>query len=208
MRKNLQWMMLGIFTFIMLLPYGMTAQEMEIYSSSTRNKFNANGDVTQTLIFASGVKNGEVLNVEIILDPAKVITQLKINDKPVIKPRYAEYKKLTDYVIAEVTQEPTGKEQTTTRSEIILQPGEEPPKADRLTDDDRRKVMDLIKNELIKDKLISDPKVFDFMLTFDALYINAKKQPQTIFEKYKSFYQKHADIKLTRNTYFQMTQQL
>lgn len=174
----------------------------EIYTTTVSEKFNSEEELKSRRIWASGVRNEEVLNLDFTVDAKNTVTELIINEKNVPAVMIKEYKPMIDYVIkyvdGQVENEPA-KTTTTTK---------EPADKDKLTESDKRALMDLIKTELITDKLIDNPDVFDFMLTYDSLYINAKKQDATVFQKYKDLYDKYSDTPLSRTTFFQITQTL
>ena len=175
----------------------------EIYNTTVSEKFNSDNELQSRHIFASGVRDGAVLNMGFTVDANDVVTELIINDKELPASMFSAFKGLTDYVIKYVDNEV---KDTPANEQVATK--EEPAEKDKLTEDDKRALMDLIKEELLNDKLINNPKVFDFMLTYDSLYINTKKQEQTIFEKYKALYEKYSDAPISRTTYFQITQTL
>lgn len=174
----------------------------EIDNTTVSEKFNSENVLQSRHIWASGVRDKEVLNIDMVVDANDVVKELTINDKEIMPPMFPAFKGLTDYVINYVDNEvqSTPTNETTTK--------DEPAEKDKLTEGDKRALMDLIKEELINDELIDNPKVFDFMLTYDSLYINAKKQEQTVFEKYKALYEKYSDAPISRTAYFQITQTL
>lgn len=175
----------------------------EIYNTTVSEKFNSDNELQSRHIFASGVRDGVVLNMDFTVDANNIVKELTINDKELPTPMFSAFKGLTDYVIKYVDNEV---KDTPANEQVATK--EEPAEKDKLTEDDKRALMDLIKEELLNDKLIDNPKVFDFMLTYDSLYINAKKQEQTVFEKYKALYEKYSDTPISRTTYFQITQTL
>lgn len=175
----------------------------DIHNTTVSEKFNSENELQSRHIWASGVRDEEVLNMEITVDANNNVKELIINEKEIASPMFPAFKDLTNYVIkyvdGEVQYKPVDTKKTTT---------EKPVTEGEITDDDKRALMDLIKNQLIKDELVDNPKVFDFMLTYDSLYINAKKQEETVFKKYKDLYERHSAVPLSRGTYFQITQTL
>lgn len=201
MKNTLQNVLLLLILFVSISASGQ--ENYEIHSSTVSEKFNSENELQSRHIWATGVQAEEILNIDMTVDVNNKIKELIINDKTILPVMAKEYKAITDYVIAyvdgNVQTAPTDGSSTTTK---------EPAAEDKMTDSDRRALMSLIKAELIKDELIDNPNVFDFMLTFDSLYINAKKQEDAVFTKYKALYDKHSDIPISKITYFQMTQTL
>jgi len=191
---------------LLLLLSSITAfaqSNYEIQSTTVSEKFDSENVLKSRRIWASGVRDKEVLNIDMVVDANNIVKELTINDKEIIPPRFSIFKGLTNYVIQYVDNEANS---TPTSEQITRE--DEPAENEKLTESDQRGLMDLIKQELINDELIDNPKVFDFMLTYDSLYINAKKQEQTIFKKYKDLYEKYSDAPLARTAYFQITQTL
>lgn len=180
--------------------------EYEIYTTTISEKFNSEKELQSRRIWTSGTQDKTIFNIDLTVDANNIVRQLTINDAEIIPPRFQDYKDLTEYIIkyidGEVLNIPTAEKSKTKVTR------EEPAEGDKATDSDKRALMDLIKVELIKDKLIDNPQVFDFMLTFDSLYINAKKQEQEVFEKYQALYGKYSVVSLSNGTYFQITQTL
>jgi hypothetical protein len=185
----------------------------DIHSTTVSESFDSKDKLTSRRIWASGVRNNEVLNLEMVVDGQNKVTELTINENLVKSPAVKEYKPLTDFVldyvskdVKEVTGEVTVGKAVATRFRTDDEPLSE---SDRMTEaEDKKMVMQLIKSELIKDALIDNPEVFDFMLTFDSLYINAKKQDDAIFKKYSELYRNNTAVPITNGTYFQITQSL
>jgi|AntRauTorckE5430_2_1112549.scaffolds.fasta_scaffold09844_3 hypothetical protein len=179
----------------------------DIHTTSTSEKFDSEGNLKSKRIFSSGVHDEEIVNVEMILSPTNSLMKLTINDESIMPLMFKEYRILTDYIISYVNQEelplvPKGVSQTT---KVV---SDDPANENQLTDEDRRALMNLIKDELVKDNLIENLDVFDFLITSTALYINGKQQEDTIFTKYKAIYDKYSEVKLSKTTYFQITQTL
>ncbi|MFK7947083.1 MAG: hypothetical protein AB8G11_05815 [Saprospiraceae bacterium] len=175
----------------------------DIHNTTVSEKFNDKDELQSRRIWASGVRDDEVLNMDITVDANNIVKELTINDQKIMPPMVSEFKELTNFVIkyvdGEVQYQPVDTKKTTT---------ERPEVEGEITEDDKRALMDLIKENLIKDELIDNPKVFDFMLTYDSLYINAKKQDQAVFKKYSALYERNSAIPLSRGTSFQITQTL
>ncbi len=192
---------------LLTFAYAATAQlNYEIHTTTTSEKFDKDGKLISRHLWSSGVQDNEVLNVDIIVDNHNFVKELTVNDGKINPLMLKEYKMLTDFVINYIDQDiqtaPTDGSSKTSR--IVS----EEPTGEKLTEEDKRALMALIKDELIKDALIDNPKVFDFLLTSEHLYINAKKQEEAVFIKYKNLYDKYSDIPLSKTTYFQMTQSL
>jgi hypothetical protein len=191
-----------------LISVGTFAQtNYEIHTTSTSEKFDSDGNLKARKIFSSGIHGEEIVNVEMALSPTNSLIRLTINDEVIMPLMFKEYKILTDYIISYVNKEEEpfvakGVSQTT---KIV---SDDPANENQLTDDDRRRLMSLIKDELVKDNLIENLDVFDFLITSTALYINGKEQQEAIFIKYKAIYDKYSEVKLSKTTYFQITQTL
>lgn len=194
--------------FICLLTasYGAIAQsDYEIFTTTTSEKFDSEGKLVSRHLWASGVQGEEIINVDIIVDPNNKVKELTVNDNEVKPPMFKEYKSITDYVIAYIDQDiETAPTDGSSKTTLVGEPADE----DKATKSDKKALMNLVKDELVNDKLIDNPDVFDFMLTFDSLYINAKKQDEAVFKKYKALYEKYSTIPLAKTTYFQITQTL
>jgi putative lipase involved disintegration of autophagic bodies len=179
----------------------------EIHTTSTSEKFDSKGELKSRRIFSSGIHGDEIVNVEMILSPTNVLMELTINDEVIMPLMFKEYKILTDYIISYINKEeqPAAAKQVSQTTKIV---SDNPANENQLTDDDRRRLMNLIKEQLITDNLIENSDVFDFLITGSALYINGKQQEDTIFVKYKAIYDKYSEVPLTKTTYFQITQTL
>ena len=67
------------------------------------------------------------------------------------------------------------------------------------------KFLDVVKIELVKDKLInSDDEDLELELTSTEMKVNAEKAPTDLFEKYKKIYEDHFDKKLNDSVKFQI----
>ncbi|NJN77072.1 MAG: hypothetical protein HC803_01045 [Saprospiraceae bacterium] len=179
----------------------------EIHTTSTSEKFDSKGNLKSLRIFSSGVHGEDIVNVEMILSPTYKLIELSINEEAIMPLMFKEYKILTDFIIDYVKQE---NEPATPKvvSQVTKIVSDDPSKENQLSDDDRRSLMNLIKQELISDDLIGKSDVFDFLITSTALYINGKQQDEPIFLKYKSIYDKYSEVQLSKTTYFQITQTL
>ncbi len=171
----------------------------EIFSTTVSTQYDSKGDLESTRIWASGVRGEDILNVDVRINTKKQIIELMVNDQNIIKPRFGEYQELVNVIVKYVENElqPSPKSNDVT-------PGPAPEQ--QLSEDDRRRIAEFIRSELLADTLIDDPEVFDFLLTGDSLYVNAKKQPKNMFIKYKEIYEEYATIPLTPTTFFQLTQ--
>ncbi len=187
----------------------LNGQSIEVLSSSKYDYFDSNNQLKSSKVYASCLQGDRTLQVEMHLNKNNFITDLKINDKDIAKPRIASYKNITDVILAEVNGDdaPTT-EKEITKTKTTVQRPTDPTSNKQLTPEQRKSLMLLIKKQLIADKLLENTEVFDFMLTFDSLYINAKKQPQTIFEQYRDLYNANTDVPIVNGTYFQITQTL
>jgi hypothetical protein len=179
----------------------------EIHTTSTSEKFDSDGNLKSKRIFSSGVHGEEIVNVEMILSPSNSLMELTINEENIMPLMFKEYRILTDYIISYINKEelppvPKGVSQTT---KIV---SDDPANENQLTDEDRRGLMNLIKDELVKDNLIENLDVFDFLITSTALYINGQQKEEAVFIKYKAIYDKYSEVKLSKTTYFQITQTL
>ena len=179
----------------------------EIHTTSTSEKFDSKGDLKSRRIFSSGIHGDEIVNVEMILSPTNTLMELTINDEVIMPLMFKEYKILTDYIISYINKEeqPREAQQVSQTTKIV---SDDPANENQMTDDDRRRLMNLIKEELIADDLIENSDVFDFLITGTVLYINGKEQDNAVFVKYKAIYDKYSEVALTKTTYFQITQTL
>ena len=64
--------------------------------------------------------------------------------------------------------------------------------------------MKIFIKELMQDKLITDTADFEFRFKGGKLYINGKKQPKAVFNKYKKLYEKVTGKKLDDKKGFQI----
>lgn len=55
-----------------------------------------------------------------------------------------------------------------------------------------------MKEQLLHDKLISDPQDYSFKLTAESLKINGKKQPAEVHQRYLELYQRHSGNKMEK----------
>lgn len=179
----------------------------EIHTTSTSEKFDSKGNLKSRRIFSSGIHGDEIVNVEMILSPTNALMELTINDEVIMPLMFKEYKILTDYIISYINKEeqPRPAKEVSQTTKIV---SDDPANENQMTDDDRRRLMNLIKEQLITDNLIENSDVFDFLITGTVLYINGKEQDNAIFIKYKAIYDKYSEVALTKTTYFQITQTL
>lgn len=199
--KTLKYSLSLLFILFVATIYAQSGYE--IHNTTVTEKFDSDDVLQSRQIWASGVRDGEVLNMDFTVDANNALQKLIINEKEMPASMFPALKPLTDYVVKYIEEDV---QNSTKESEITS--AEKSSEKDKLTDDIRRRIVDLIKKELIKDELIENPEVFDFMLTYDSLYINAKKQEAAVFEKYKSLYERYTDGVMTSGTSFQITQSL
>jgi hypothetical protein len=64
--------------------------------------------------------------------------------------------------------------------------------------------MEVLTNELLRDKLISDKEDFEFQFNYGKLYINGKKQSKAYYKKYKNLYEKATGNKLNEKGNFRI----
>jgi len=64
--------------------------------------------------------------------------------------------------------------------------------------------MEVLTNELLRDKLISDREDFEFQFKYGKLYISGKKQSNELYQKYKNLYEKATSKKLNENSNFRI----
>jgi beta-lactamase regulating signal transducer with metallopeptidase domain len=64
--------------------------------------------------------------------------------------------------------------------------------------------MEVLANELIRDKLISDIDDYEFQFKNKKLYINGEKQPDAVYKKYKKLYEKATGKNLDDNRNFRI----
>ena len=172
----------------------------DIQQTTVTEAFNSNDELQSRNIIANGVRDKEALNIDLTVDSKNTVQALRINDQIISPELFAAFKSLTDYVIQYVDEETTAG--TTTAATTTTSSAGITAKYDKAA------LVDIIKTALINDRLIDNPKVFDFMLTHDSLYINAKKQEQVVFERYKRLHDAHTNMPLQQSTYFQITQTL
>lgn len=65
-----------------------------------------------------------------------------------------------------------------------------------------RKNIEPFEEELIKDGFIAKGDNYEFELTAKHLYINGKKQPNGIFKKYSTLYEKISESKIKEDSHF------
>ena len=140
----------------------------DIQQTTVTEAFNSNDELQSRNIIANGVRDKEALNIDLTVDSKNTVQALRINDQIISPELFAAFKSLTDYVILYVDEEATAG--TTTAATTTTSSAGITAKYDKAA------LVDIIKTALINDRLIDNPKVFDFMLTHDSLYINAKKQ--------------------------------
>ena len=172
----------------------------DIQQTTVTEAFNSDDELQSRNIIANGVRDKEALNIDLTVDSKNTVQALRINDQIISPELFAAFKSLTDYVILYVDEEATAG--TTTAATTTTSSAGITAKYDKAA------LVDIIKTALINDQLIDNPKVFDFMLTHDSLYINAKKQEQVVFERYKRLHDAHTNMPLQQSTYFQITQTL
>ena len=172
----------------------------DIQQTTVTEAFNSDDELQSRNIIANGVRDKEALNIDLTVDSKNTVQALRINDQIISPELFAAFKSLTDYVILYVDEEATAG--TTTAATTTTSSAGITAKYDKAA------LVDIIKTALINDRLIDNPKVFDFMLTHDSLYINAKKQEQVVFERYKRLHDAHTNMPLQQSTYFQITQTL
>ena len=173
----------------------------DIQQTTVTEAFNSNNELQSRSISVNGVRDKEALNIDLTVDSKNTVQTLRINDQIISPELFSAFKSLTDYVIQFVDEE-EATAATTTAATTTATSSDLTAKYDKAT------LVDIIKAALINDQLIDNPKVFDFMLTHDSLYINAKKQEQVVFERYKRLHDAHTNMPLQQSTYFQITQTL
>ena len=171
--------------------------DYDIQQTTVTETFNNDNELKSRSISVNGVRDKETLNIDLTVDSKNTVQTLRINDQIISPELFSAFKSLTDYVIQFVDEEATAMTATTVS-----------PSSDITAKYDKAALVDIIKAALINDQLIDNPKVFDFMLTHDSLYINAKKQEQVVFERYKRLHDAHTNMPLQQSTYFQITQTL
>lgn len=195
--------------FGLIITTMLQGQAIEVLSSSKYDYFDSNNQLKSSKIHASCVQGNKTMQIEMKLDKNNFITDLKIDDKVIAKPRISSYRNLTDVILAEVNADDVPvTEKETTRTKTLVQRPTDPTSDKQLTPEQRKSLMMIIKKQLMADKLLENTEVFDFMLTFDSLYINAKKQSQIVFEQYRDLYNANTDVPIVNGTYFQITQTL
>ncbi len=172
----------------------------EIQQTTVTEQFNSDSELQSRHISANGVRDKEALNIDLTVDSKNTVQALTLNGKAISPELFSAFKSLTDYVIQYVAEEPT--------VAIVAEASFDGPLMDNTAKYDRVELAEIIKKSLLADKLVDNPKVFDFMLTHDSLYINAQKQEQLIFERYKRLHDAHTNMPLTKGTYFQLSQTL
>lgn len=111
----------------------------EIHNTTVSEKFNNENKLQSRHIWASGVRDEEILNVDFIVDANNVVKELTINDKVIAPPMFSAFKDLTNYVVKYIDGEIENPKTKTN-----------PTEKEKLTESDKKALMDLIKNELIK----------------------------------------------------------
>jgi len=65
-------------------------------------------------------------------------------------------------------------------------------------------LMEVLTNELLRDQLITDIEDFELQFKKGKLYINGKKQPDTVYKKYKDLYEQTSGKKLNEDSGFRI----
>jgi beta-lactamase regulating signal transducer with metallopeptidase domain len=63
---------------------------------------------------------------------------------------------------------------------------------------------EVLVNELMRDQLISAKDDYEFQFKYGKLYVNGKKQPDTLYKKYKNLYEKTTGKKLNEDGNFRI----
>lgn len=190
----------------MLLSIAASAQvDYDISMITVDEKFDNQQQLIARTIRSYGTQGDENLRVEIIIDPKNTVKKLIVNDKKVMPLMFKEYRILTDYVINYAdTERELEKPQANAIVKVVGQ-----NLTEKLTENDKKLLLDTIKKELIGDEMLSDEsQPFDFSLTGNDLFFNGTRQTNEVFKKYKNLYDRLANIQLSKTTYFQITQTL